>query len=320
MKKKIVVICGPTGVGKTGFAIELARRLNGEIISADSMQIYKYMDIGTAKPDMAERALAPHHLIDFLEPDEEFDAGRYIELADQAVNDLYTRSKLPIIAGGTGLYIKALLHGLFRDRIANADVIERLENEMAQKGSHHLHERLSAVDPQSASRIHPNDGFRIVRALEVAEVTGSPISAFQSEHGFATCRYTPLKIALHMERERLYQRIEKRVEMMVEQGFVQEVESLISKGYGCELKSMQSIGYRHICEFLNGSLLQGSTVASHGDSVSSASWSETIRLLKRDTRRYAKRQLTWFRQDKEMIWLAPDATDQAEELIRNFLN
>lgn len=311
MKKKIVVICGPTGVGKTGFAIELARRFNGEIIGADSMQIYKYMDIGTAKPDREERDLAPHHLIDFLEPDEEFDAGRYMDMADGVINDLYAQSKLPIIVGGTGFYIKALLHGLFRDRNADPDVIERLEQEMDEKGSPFLHERLSLLDPKSASRIHPNDGFRIVRALEVAEVTGNPISTFQSEHGFTTQRYTPLKIAVSMDRDQLYQRINKRVDIMIQQGFVQEVERLISKGYGCELKSMQSIGYRHLSDFLRGMTSKDETPIS---------WDETIRILKRDTRRYAKRQLTWFRQDKEIVWLPPHATDQAEELIRKFLN
>ncbi|MBF0411106.1 MAG: tRNA (adenosine(37)-N6)-dimethylallyltransferase MiaA [Desulfamplus sp.] len=303
MKNKIVIICGPTGIGKTGFAIEIARRFNGEIIGADSMQIYKYMDIGTAKPDKSERELAPHHLIDFLEPDKEFDVGKYMETADAAINDISSRSKLPIVVGGTGFYIKALVHGLFRDRTVDADVIKRLEQEKDEKGSHILHERLALLDPEAAQRIHPNDSFRIVRALEVVEVTGNPISAFQKQHGFSSQRYIPLKIALYMDREELYQRIEQRVDIMIEQGFVDEVKSLINKGYGCDLKSMQSIGYRHICDFLCNSI----------------SWDETIRTLKRDTRRYAKRQLTWFRQDTDMIWLALDKTYQAEELIKRFI-
>ncbi|MBF0302763.1 MAG: tRNA (adenosine(37)-N6)-dimethylallyltransferase MiaA [Desulfamplus sp.] len=303
MKNKIVIICGPTGIGKTGFAIEIARRFNGEIIGADSMQIYKYMDIGTAKPDKSERELAPHHLIDFLEPDKEFDVGKYMETADAAINDISSRSKLPIVVGGTGFYIKALVHGLFRDRTVDADVIKRLEQEKDEKGSHILHERLALLDPEAAQRIHPNDSFRIVRALEVVEVTGNPISAFQKQHGFSSQRYIPLKIALYMDREELYQRIEQRVDIMIEQGFVDEVKSLINRGYGCDLKSMQSIGYRHICDFLCNSI----------------SWDETIRTLKRDTRRYAKRQLTWFRQDTDMIWLALDKTYQAEELIKRFI-
>ncbi|MBF0204539.1 MAG: tRNA (adenosine(37)-N6)-dimethylallyltransferase MiaA, partial [Desulfamplus sp.] len=217
----------------------------------------------------------------------------------------FTLPKIPIIVGGTGFYIKALLHGLFRDRNADPYVIERLEREKEQKGSQALHERLSLLDPESAHRIHPNDGFRIVRALEVVEVTGSPISAFQNDHGFSSQRYIPLKIGLYMERAELYQRIDKRVDIMMEQGFVKEVEWLIRRGYGCELKSMQSIGYRHICNFLN--------------KETAVSWDETIRLLKRDTRRYAKRQLTWFRQDKEIVWLDPHATNQAEELVKKFL-
>ncbi|MBF0469553.1 MAG: tRNA (adenosine(37)-N6)-dimethylallyltransferase MiaA [Desulfamplus sp.] len=301
--KKIIVVCGPTGIGKTGFAIELARRFNGEIIGADSMQIYKYMDIGTAKPDNAERELAPHHLIDFLEPDKEFDAGRYMEMADGAINDICSRSKIPVVAGGTGFYIKALLHGLFRDRNADVNVIARLEKEKEEKGSHFLHERLSILDPESAGRIHPNDGFRIVRALEVVEVTGSPISTFQNQHGFSSQRYNPLEIALCMDRSELYHRIEKRVDMMMEQGFVDEVEWLIGKGYGCDLKSMQSIGYRHVCDLLHDR----------------ASIDDTVRLLKRDTRRYAKRQLTWFRQDREAIWLSPQETGKAEEIIKEFI-
>lgn len=311
-KKKIIVICGPTGVGKTGFAIELAQRFNGEIIGADSMQIYKYMDIGTAKPDQSERELARHHLIDFVEPYEEFDAGKYMEAADGAINDIYSRSdsqfnlalpKIPIVVGGTGFYIKALLHGLFRDRTVDKEVIDKLEREKQEKGSYALHERLSLLDPEAAKRIHPNDGFRIVRALEVVEVTGNPISAFQDQHAFSSQRYITLKIGLYMDRAELYRRIEKRVDMMVEQGFLEEVEQLISMGYGCHLKSMQSIGYRHICNFLSGSV----------------PWYETVCLLKRDTRRYAKRQLTWFRQDKDIIWLEPHAIEETQELITNFL-
>ncbi|MBF0390617.1 MAG: tRNA (adenosine(37)-N6)-dimethylallyltransferase MiaA [Desulfamplus sp.] len=304
VKKKIIVICGPTGVGKTSFAIELAQKFNGEIIGADSMQIYKFMDIGTAKPEPLEQKLARHHLIDFLLPHKEFDAGKYIEMADNAINDIYSRSKLSIVVGGTGLYIKALIYGLFRDREIDRGVVNRLEGEIDTMGTFALHSRLATLDPEAAKRIHPNDGFRIVRALEVVEVTGEPISSFQSQHSFCSQRYTPLKIALHIDREKLYQRIEKRVDIMIEQGFVDEVKSLIGNGYGCELKSMQSIGYRHVCDFLN----------------CKTSWEETIRLLKRDTRRYAKRQLTWFRQDKDITWLAPDEMGKAKELIEQFLN
>ena len=338
-KNKIIIICGPTGIGKTGFAIELAKRFNGEIIGADSMQIYKYMDIGTAKPDKSERELAPHHLIDFLEPDEEFDAGKYMQAADAAINDIYYRSnltssnlalskvpipKIPIIVGGTGFYIKALLHGLFRDRIVDKEVIDKLEREKEENGSFELHKRLSLLDPEAAKRIHPNDGFRVVRALEVVEVTGKPISNFQNQHGFSSERYFTLKIGLYMDRAKLYERIEKRVDIMIEQGFVDEVKSLINRGYSCNLKSMQSIGYRHICEFLHGQALQNDIQRDLGFESDDGylrpiSWEETIRLLKRDTRRYAKRQLTWFRQDKDINWLEPHELDEAQELIKRFL-
>lgn len=276
------------------------------------------MDIGTAKPDKAERDLAPHHLIDFLEPDEDFDAQRYMEAADAAINDIFARSKLPIIAGGTGFYIKALLHGLFRDRNADPDVLSRLEKEKGENGSQALHDRLRLLDPESAARIHPNDGFRIVRALEVVEVTGQPISTFQKQHGFASQRYAPIKIALCMDRAELYRRIDNRVDIMIEQGFVEEVRTLVNMGFTCELKSMQSIGYRHICDFLHGRVLSNGIPFVSDDT--DILWKETVRLLKRDTRRYAKRQLTWFRQDQEMVWLPPDATDQAQALITKFLN
>ncbi|MBF0200864.1 MAG: tRNA (adenosine(37)-N6)-dimethylallyltransferase MiaA, partial [Desulfamplus sp.] len=300
MKNKIIIICGPTGIGKTGFAIDLARRFNGEIIGADSMQIYKYMDIGTAKPDPEERRMAPHHLIDFLEPDQEYDAGKYMNHADVVIDNLHKNMKLPIVAGGTGFYIKALLHGLFREHTVNPNVIERLEKECLEKGPQPLHERLALMDPPSAVRIHPNDSFRVIRALEVLEVTGKTISSFQNCHGFQSLRYTALKIGLHMERSLLYERIEKRVDNMIEQGLVDEVLSLVQRGYSCNLKSMGSIGYRHICDHINNGV----------------PWDQTLEFLKRDTRRYAKRQLTWFRSESDIIRLEPEEICKAGEMIR----
>ncbi len=303
MKKKIIVICGPTGIGKTSFAIHLARKFNGEIIGADSMQIYKHMDIGTAKPTQEEQRMVPHHLIDFLEPDQEFDAGQYAGHADKIIKKLYSQSKLPIVAGGTGFYIKALIHGLFRERTADKNVIERLEKEKQETGNKLLHERLSQLDPESGLRIHPNDTFRVIRALEVLEVTGRTISSFQHQHAFAKERYISLKIGLHMERLLLYKRIEKRVDQMMAHNFVDEVKELIRGGYSCGLKSMHSIGYRHVCDFLN-----------HG-----VPWDETVHLLKRDTRRYAKRQLTWFRNEKDIIWIEQGEMDKAEKLVSEFI-
>ncbi|SMC49597.1 tRNA dimethylallyltransferase [Desulfocicer vacuolatum DSM 3385] len=303
MEKKIIVICGPTGVGKTGFAIALSTVFKGEIVGADSMQIYQYLDIGTAKPDQEEQRQAPHHLIDFVDPAHDFDAVKYVALADRAIGDIVQRGKLPIVAGGTGFYIKALLHGLFKGRTADEKIIARLEAEAIRRGSLALHERLAATDPVASARIHPNDRFRVVRALEVLESTGKPISHFHETHQFAPQRYNALKLGLTMDRERLYDRINRRVDLMLDMGLVKEVMHLREKGYSCDLKSMQSIGYRHVCDYLNG-------VTSH---------EEMVTLLKRDTRRYAKRQFTWFRKDKEMIWVEPSDLKKAGELVAQFM-
>lgn len=303
MKKKIIVICGPTGVGKTGFAIWLANKFNGEIVGADSMQIYRYMDIGTAKPDAVERAMAVHHMVDIAEPDEKFNAARFAEMADRAIEKIIKKNKIPIVTGGTGLYIKALIHGLFRQgRAVDKKIINMLEVELNNKGHLYLHKKLEKIDPDSAERIHPNDSFRIIRALEVFESTGRTMTSLHREHQFGSDRYACLKIGLYMDRAELYKKIEKRVEAMMDQGLINEVRSLIAMGYSCGLKSMQSLGYRHICDFLN-----------HGVPLE-----ETVRLLKRDTRRYAKRQFTWFRKDGKIVWIKPDERKKADKCIREF--
>jgi tRNA dimethylallyltransferase len=300
---KIVVICGPTGIGKTSFAIKLAQKFNGEIIGADSMQIYKYMDIGTAKPDEMEKRQARHHLIDVVEPDEPFDAGMYATHADKAIKSILSLGKLPIIAGGTGFYIQALLYGLFRSKPADANVLEKLTLLLKEKGAHYLYERLKLCDPEAAKKNHSNDVFRVVRALEVFEITGEPISKKQSEHDFKDQRYKCLKFGLKMDREKLYQRINQRVDIMLDQGLIKEVKRLNKQGYSFDLKSMQSIGYKHMGMFLN----------------QKADWQEAVRLLKRDTRRYAKRQFTWFKKDKQIIWVEPEEIEKAILHIKNFL-
>jgi tRNA dimethylallyltransferase len=301
-KKKIVLVCGPTGIGKTGFAIDLALRVKAEIIGADSMQIYRYMDVGTAKPDPGERSTVFHHLVDVVEPDEDFDAARFANMADIAIDQLQKRGRTAIVAGGTGFYFKALVHGLFRTKKANPAVVEALEQE-AKEGVN-LHSRLLEVDPESAARIHPNDLFRVIRALEVVTTQGIPISRLQQAHGFKKERYRTLKFGLYMDRENLYQRIEKRVDMMLDQGLIKEVEALVDRGYGLDLKSMQSIGYRHVGEYLRGE----------------TGYEEMVALLKRDTRRYAKRQLTWFRREENMIWLMPHEIERALALTADFLD
>lgn len=302
-KPKVIIICGPTGIGKTSVAIKAAETVKGEIISADSMQIYRYMDIGTAKPTQAEQSRARHHMIDIVNPDEHFDAALFSGIAHNKVLKLDKRRIIPIVAGGTGLYIKALIHGLFSADPADQDIRIRLKEEADAHGAGFLYKRLAESDPDSAERIHPNDTYRIIRALELAKATGKTISKHHGEHRFADKRYTVLKIGLQMEREALYDRINQRVDVMIEKGLVDEVSSLLERGYSQDLKSMQSIGYRHMVDFIKGCV----------------SLDETTRTLKRDTRRYAKRQMTWFNADPEIVWTEPDKAEEIMLQVKGFL-
>ena len=301
--KKIIVICGPTGIGKTSFAISIAKKFNGEIIGADSMQIYKYMDIGTAKPSPEELKLARHHLVNFVDPKEDFDAGQYVKAADKAIEDIIIREKTPIIAGGTGLYIRALLHGLFRSEPICLQTLSQLTKELEEKGNTSLYQKLVTCDPKAAKKIHPNDSFRVIRALEVCQTTGQKISDRQKNHNFEDQRYNYLKIGLYLDRKVLYDRINKRVDVMLAQGLLNEVTKLVQKGYSFNLKPMQSIGYKHMAMFINNEV----------------DWQEAVRLFKRDTRRYAKRQFTWFHRDKDINWLMTSQSDEAQKLIKEFL-
>ncbi len=302
-KTRVVVVCGPTGIGKTSTSIALARRFGGEIVNADSMQIYRYMDIGTAKPTADEIAQVPHSMVDIVDPDQPFDAARFSERAAVEIEKLEKRGLLPIVAGGTGLYIKALVHGLFRARPADKELLDQLTAEAEEKGSVVLHARLEACDPAAAGRIHVNDTFRIVRALEVHLSTGKGITEFQEEHGFSEEPYDVLKIGLHMDREKLYDRINRRVDIMLDEGLLAEVKELLARGYQRELKSMQSIGYRHMGDYLSGEV----------------TWEETVRLLKRDTRRYAKRQMTWFRKDRDLVWATPSDKEKLFGIVEEWL-
>jgi tRNA dimethylallyltransferase len=302
-KPKIIVICGATGIGKTSVGIELAEKLGGEIVSADSMQIYRYMDIGTAKPTTVELQRIPHHLIDIVNPDEDYDAVRFSRHARKQIADIGSRGLLPLVVGGTGLYIKALLHGLFRAKPANPEIRDRLKREVDKIGSPALHRRLQQVDPDTAGRLHPNDSYRILRALETIESTGKSISVQHQEHGFTDEPFDTLKIGLQMDRAKLYQRIDQRVDLMVEAGLVGEVRHLLKMGYGADLKSMQSIGYRHVAEYLQDQL----------------TWDECVRTLKRDTRRFAKRQFTWFGADRQIQWYAPGQLNVISRLVEGFL-
>lgn len=301
--EKIVVVCGPTGSGKTRFAIDLVREFDGEIVGADSMQIYRYMDIGTAKPTIAEQAAAAHHMIDIVDPDEEFDAAAYSEMAGDCVREILARGKMVFLVGGTGFYIKALIHGLFEKGPSDPSVRKRLHQEAELQGAASLHRQLWEIDSAAAEKIHPNDAYRVIRALEVYEITGQPLTVFQQRHGFREKRYNTLEIGLAWPRPVLYDRINRRVDIMMDQGFYDEVENLLCRGYGLELKSMQSLGYRHLAAVIK-------------EDVDLA---DAVTLLKRDHRRYAKRQLTWFGARKSVRWLTPDQKDIACGLISEFV-
>ncbi len=293
----VIILTGPTGVGKTESAIRLAERLGAEIVNADSMQVYRYMDIGTAKPTQEQRARVPHHLLDVVFPNEASDAGLYLRRAQPVIRGLQERGKIPLVVGGTGLYLKALTHGICEAAPGDARVRQQLQEELREHGLTKLYSDLQRVDPDLAGRVQPRDRQRILRALEVFRVTGRPLSSRQAQHGFRSNLYRTIKIFLNRPREELYQRINQRVQAMMAQGFLEEVRSLLERGYGPELKSMQSLGYRHLAAHLAGKLALTAAVEA----------------IQRDSRRYAKRQLTWFRADQEYAWLPPD---QPEELDR----
>lgn len=290
MKPKLVVILGPTGVGKSEVAIDVAREVGGEVVNADSQLVYRYMEIGTAKPSAVARKGVAHHLIDVVDPDDDFNAARYRELALKAIADIGARGKNAIVCGGSGLYLRALLQGIFVGPGKNAALRNRLEEEVDAHGLGALHDRLRRIDPDAAARIHPNDRHRIVRALEVYETTGKPISGWQTEHGFKESEFCVLKVGLNRDRKQLYELIDRRTNDMIAAGLVDEVKQLIERGYSLDLPALQSIGYRQIGLYVRGEL----------------TLEEAIALIKRDSHHLAKRQLTWFRADKEIQWFDPE--------------
>lgn len=299
---KVISIVGPTAVGKSAIAMEMARRLGGEIISADSMQVYRFMDIGTAKPSLKDRAEITHHLIDVADPDEDYNAARFRQDALKAAELIEAKGKRIILAGGTGLYIRAFLGGIFEGPGKDPLLRERLEKEAAVHGRGYLFGRLSEVDPVSAKRIHPNHISRIMRALEVYYLTGRPISEFQSEHGFAENRFETLKIGVIRTRDALYAGIEQRVHAMMEEGLLEETSKLLAMGYAPGLKSMQSLGYKEMAAHISGTLTLDDAVSE----------------LKKNTRNYAKRQITWFKKDKDIRWFSPGDSSIITETAKEF--
>jgi len=303
-KPKIVVIVGPTASGKSAVALELARHVGAEIINADSIQVYKYMDIGTAKPSPEERKLVRHHLIDILYPDEEFSAALFREEARQTIAEVSTRRKKAMVVGGTGLYIKALTSGLIRGGEVDPAIRSRLQSEAQGGGRERIYRRLKEVDPITAARLHPHDTYRIIRALEVYERTGRPISALRQRHLFQEESYQALKIGLMPERADLYQRIDERVDEMIRQGLREEVLHLLEMGYAPALKAMQCLGYKQIVAHIQGEY----------------DLAEATRRIKRDTKRYAKRQITWFKADAQIHWAVyTKDRDAVVRMIEGFL-
>ena len=303
--ERLLAIVGQTGTGKTEVGVVLAEALGGEIVSADSMQVYRGMDIGTAKPTAQQRARAPHHLIDIIDPDEPFSVADYRKRADAALEDIWRRGRQPILVGGSGLYVRAVLDEMDFSMVPpDPELRRRLTAEARSKGTRALHERLAQVDPAAAARIHPNDEKRIIRALEVAEGMGEPMSRPQELDRGKAARYNSGQFGLTLPREELYRRIDARVERMMEEGLLEEVKGLLRRGYGGELAAMKGLGYAQLAPHLQGE----------------TSLAEAVRRLKRDTRRFAKRQLTWFRADPRIEWV--DAVEvggpaQAAELIRS---
>ncbi len=295
------MLVGPTAVGKTAVALHLAETLGAEIVNADSMQVYRALDIGTAKPTLAERARVRHHLVDVADPDDPYNAARYAREGRAVISDLHRRGVPPLVVGGTGLYIKALLAGLFHQEEAVHRVRPRLARELAAQGLPGLRARLEALDPTTSRRLAPGDTYRILRALEVVEATGRPLSEFHDAHRFQDCPYATLKLGLDLPREELYRRIEARVETMLEQGWLEEVRQLLHR-YAPEIKPLQALGYRHLVAYLEGRL----------------SLNEAINQTKKETRRYAKRQLTWFRADPEVRWFHPSQHQELLSLLKDF--
>lgn len=298
-KKPLVILTGPTAVGKTALSIRLAKAIGGEIISADSMQVYRYMDIGTAKIKPEETEGIPHHLIDVLNPTEDFNVTVFQAMAKQAIHAIYSKGRIPIVAGGTGFYIQSLLYDISFEETEVSSYREKLTAYYETYGAHALHEELKKVDPVSYEEIHENNVKRVIRALEFYHDTGYPISEHNRTQRQKESPYNFEYFVLNDDREALYRRIEERIDAMIEQGLIAEVQKLLDYGCKPDMISMQGLGYKEIISYLNGA----------------CSLEEAVYILKRDTRHFAKRQLTWFRREKEVTWIDRTVFSSEDEIL-----
>ncbi len=304
-KKPLIILTGPTAVGKTAASIQLAKAVGGEIISADSMQIYRQMNIGTAKITPEEMQGIPHHLVDEIPPDTPFHVYEFKKMAEEAMRGIWGRGHIPVVAGGTGFYIQALLYDIdFNPEENHHSYRVDLEELARVKGAEYLHDQLRSIDPFSAECIHPNNVKRVIRALEYYHETGTPISAHNQQQRAKNSPYDFIYIVLTMDRQKLYARINKRVEQMFEQGLLEEAEALIRQGCTSEMTSMQAIGYKELFPYFEGKI----------------SREEAMEQIQKDTRHFAKRQLTWFRRERDVIFLDKDQFGDEEEVVREILH
>ncbi len=299
-KIPLIVIAGPTASGKTALSVDIAKAVSGEIVSADSMQIYKYMNIGTAKPTEAEKQGIPHHMMDFLEPTVNFSVADYCQMASEIIRDIDSRGKIPVIVGGTGLYIDSLVNGVdFGEEQGDSKVREELMNLAEKEGNEAVHKILTEIDPETAAKYHPNNLRRIIRAIEVYKTQGKTVSEKEKEEKISP--YNVAYFCINWDREVLYDRINRRVDIMVEEGLIDEVKGLLNRDIDPKCTAMQSIGYKEFYGYLNGE----------------STLEEALDTIKQSSRHYAKRQLTWFRRNKEIHWLNPEtALDEAMGVIR----
>ncbi|MDE6275723.1 MAG: tRNA (adenosine(37)-N6)-dimethylallyltransferase MiaA [Clostridia bacterium] len=298
---KIILVVGATASGKSRVGVDLAKKFNGEIISCDSMQVYKDMNIGTAKITPEEMQGIPHYMIDVANADSPFSVGEYASMVDNVINDMLSRGKIPIIVGGTGLYVDGILYPMTFGGNKNTQIRDELERQLDLYGKEYMHSMLTEIDPEDAQKIHPNNVKRVLRALEIYKITGNRKSDLQEKD--KALKYQPCMIALDLDRQKLYQRIDTRVDKMIEMGLINEIKLLLSKGISFECQSMQAIGYKEFKEYFDGT----------------NTLEQTVDIIKRNSRNYAKRQLTWFKRYDFAKWFSPDDSSGIEKEVKSFL-